>query len=527
MSEQKKPAADGKILGFSVMSAGNALNALLAYFRFAQITAIFGADWKTDALAVAMVFPQLLRDVVAHSFGSAFIPIYSRVIQDRGHEQGIIFINRVIGWIILAGVILIAGLWYFSAFLVHLISPSGTPELLGLASLLLRIVLPIVILSPLRGILANFIKYEKRFRILPMTGVINLSVSFGLILIVRDAFSVNILPLSMIAGGIAELAFLFIHSRKSGFKVIPGLARDAFVGQLARMSLPVVFGTTVGFLAPLADKMLASFLPESSVTAIDYANRIKGIVLSVAFGPFLVFADLDFSVEAAKGKLDSLLSSLRNSINHCSIVMFPVSALVCVLAVPLVSVLLQRGNFTARNAGYVGYALSFYAPWLAQFGIGSIVSRAFYAQKDSFTPVLIGVFGMITNVLLNVILVVPLGIGGLALATTLASSSKTLYLIWSLSGKMNGLGLRKIRNEQLKMLAATFLAVGAVLGLLALIPFSTSASLPVRFGRLVLYVTAGTGVYAAFLMVMKCRTALDLFAKLRNRTFAVIKRMPF
>ncbi|PIE51448.1 hypothetical protein CSA37_12030, partial [Candidatus Fermentibacteria bacterium] len=137
MSEEKKPAADGKILGFSVMSAGNALNALLAYFRFAQITSIFGANWKTDALAVAMVFPQLLRDVVAHSFGSAFIPIYSRVIEDRGHEQGIKFVNRVIGWIFLAGLGLIAGLWHFSGSLVHLISPSGTTELLELASFLL------------------------------------------------------------------------------------------------------------------------------------------------------------------------------------------------------------------------------------------------------------------------------------------------------------------------------------------------------------------------------------------------------
>ncbi len=57
MAERKKPRQDGKLLGLSAMSFGNAASAILSFFRFAQITAIFGANWQTDALAVAMVFP--------------------------------------------------------------------------------------------------------------------------------------------------------------------------------------------------------------------------------------------------------------------------------------------------------------------------------------------------------------------------------------------------------------------------------------------------------------------------------------
>ncbi len=78
MDKKTKPAGNSKFMGLSVLSVSSVFSALLSYFRFAQITAIFGANWRTDAVAIAMVFPFLVRDVVAHSFGSAFIPIFRK-----------------------------------------------------------------------------------------------------------------------------------------------------------------------------------------------------------------------------------------------------------------------------------------------------------------------------------------------------------------------------------------------------------------------------------------------------------------
>lgn len=524
MAERVKPARDGKLLGFSAMSVGNTVSALLAYFRFAQITAIFGANWRTDALAVAMVFPQLLREVISHSFGSAFIPIYSRVVEQKGEKQGISFVNKILCWVFIVGAGFFAVLWFSSFEVVRLISPNGSPELLRLASTLLQIVLPIIVIGPFNGILSNFIKYEKRFRILPMAGILNLSVSLGVLLLVRDQISVRIMPVSMLAGGVSELVFLLYHSWRSGFSFKPSLSADPFVGQLARMSGPVVLGTVVGFFAPVADKMLASFLPESSVTAIDYANRIKTIVLSVVFGPLLVFADLDFSAEAARGKVDSLLAALRRSMNTTSLVMYPTAFLLSAMAVPVVSVFFQRGNLTGEDARYIGYALAFYAPWLAQFGIGSLVSRAFYAQKDSRTPVVIGIFGVVTNVLLNLILVGPLGIGGLALATTVTSTAKTIYLTWSLSRKMGGLELRLIALEQAKLLFSSLLAVGTCLLLFRFWVFSTEAPFGTRLLQLVLYTASSLVVMVASLHASGSKSFARIRLEITEKVGSRLKR---
>ncbi len=506
MAEKTRPEGNSKLLGLSVLSASSMLAALLAYFRFAQITAIFGANWRTDALSIAMIFPFLVKEVVAHSFGSAFIPIYSRVMENRGHEGAVAFVNKTISWLILTSSVLVCILWFSSGILVRTISPNGSPELLTLASTLLKILLPMVILSAINGILANFIKYEKRFVILALSGVFGLTVSLGILLVFKGSIGIKILPLSVLIGGIVEFLFLLAQSYRSGFRVHPSISRDPFMGQLARMAFPVVGGTMVGFFAPIADKMLASFLPESSVTAIDYANRIKNIVLAVVFQPFLTFADLSFSAEAAKGRVDSFFNTLRRSMNTTSLVMFPTAALLTVLAVPVVSVFFQKGNFTGEDSRYIGYALAFYAPWLAQFGIGSLVSRAFYAQKDSATPVIIGIFGVIINVLLNLILVGPLGIGGLALATTVMSTAKTFYLTWSLSRKMGGLHLRLIAGEQIKIFSANVSLIAGCLVLNYFWPFTTEASLAVRFTQLLVYTSGGVSLMIIVLRVLKSST---------------------
>ncbi|HOP25802.1 MAG TPA: lipid II flippase MurJ [Candidatus Sabulitectum sp.] len=524
MAERPRPAGNTKLLGLSALSASSMAAALLSYFRFAETTAIFGANWRTDALVVATVFPFLVQEVVAHSFGSAFIPIYSRVMEERGRAGAVAFVNKTLSWLLLISSALVAVLWIFSDQLVRVISPSGSPELLELASALFRILLPMIILKTTNGILANFIKYERRFTTLAVTGVIGLSLSLLLLVVVRDSIGIRILPLSMLAGALIEFGYILYQSFRSGYKVDPSIAADPHVGQLGRMAMPVVGGTLVGFFGPIADKMLASFLPESSVTAIDYANRIKNIALAVIFQPLLTFADLSFSIEAAKGNEEALLSNLRKNMNLTSLILFPTAALLTVLAVPVVSVFFQRGNFTGDDARYMGYALAFYAPWLAQFGIGSLVSRAFYAQKDSATPVIIGIIGIICNVLLNLILIGPLGIGGLALATTVTSTGKTVYLIWSLSRKMGGLNLRLIIGEQFRILLANaFLVVGALL-LIRFWPFSTESDIVTRFLQLAAYSSIGVLFMLVFLRVSGSSTFREISSRIAEKVRGRISR---
>jgi len=105
VTERAAPKPQGAVFGFSVLSLANLLTAVLSYLRFAGIARIFGADWRTDAFAVALVLPFLVRDLIVHSFGSTFLPIYARVVEKKGKKGGVRFTNLVITWVAVSGIL--------------------------------------------------------------------------------------------------------------------------------------------------------------------------------------------------------------------------------------------------------------------------------------------------------------------------------------------------------------------------------------------------------------------------------------
>lgn len=516
MTERITPKPQGAVFGFSVLSIANFLIAVLSYLRFAGIARIFGADWRTDAFAVALVLPFLVRDLIVHTFGSTFLPIYARVVKMKGKKGAVRFMNLVMTWVAISGTLLMFPLFAGSRQAVVAVSPGSSPDMLAMASIMLRILVPTVLLRALSGILSIFIQYEKRFSTMGMAGVIDLGISTAMLFIVGPRWGVMVLPWSVTAGVGLAFGYVLVCAIRSGYRPEPVFEKDPHLGQLAKMAGPVMIGTLAGFLGPVADKILASFLMPSSITALDYADRIKNIAFAVAFAPFAVMAELSYSTKAARGEHEELIANFKYGLNQTSLIMFPMAALLTVIALPLVSVLFQRGNFTADNSRYVAYALMFYAPWLMRSGLFSLTSKAFYALKDSTTPVVIGVIGLAVNVLLNFILIAPLGIGGLALATTASSTLKAIYQTWALSRKMGGLGLREIMPEQLRMALALVAMIGAVLLLRTFLPFNPAESFTVRVIMLGIYGLSGSAVYVVTLATLRCRTLSDAVGRIRT-----------
>jgi putative peptidoglycan lipid II flippase len=123
--------------------------------------------------------------------------------------------------------------------------------------------------------------------------------------------------------------------------------------------------------------------------------------------------------------------------------------------VPLIRLLLERGEFTAQSTQMTAAALAFYAFGLIGHSVVEIVARAFYALHDTRTPVAVGVGAMGLNVLLSVLLIVPLQHAGLALANTLATSIEMVLLIWPLARRLGGLEWEQLATTVVRSAAAT------------------------------------------------------------------------
>lgn len=508
----------GKGAGFSLLSGGSLMVALFTYLRFAEIARIFGTTWQTDAVSIAMVIPLLLQQLISTAFGSAFMPIYSRVRHDRGMDTANRLMSMIINWMSISGLLMIGAVAVSGNAVISVVGPGADAGTLALAVRLLYVFLPLIFLNALEGVLQNFLIYGGRYGLVSFVRVLQILVSYVVLLAGHGRFGIMIIPVSGLAG--AFVSFLTCAAFSLALRFRPSVAmnpRDRDFRELVRLAVPITIGVLTGFLGPVADKALASFLRASSVTAIDYASRIKNLVHMIMIEPVIVLCTVSFSKLAASGDRDGLRREISTFIRHISYYTVPVAGLLSVLAVPMVSVFFQRGNFGPGESRYVGYALAYYSPWFAQFGIGLIAGRAFYALKDTVTPVILGIWGMLCNILLNFILLGPMGIGGLALATTVTSSAKTLFLIFSLRRRMGAIGGRTFGPEFLRILLSTLVMVGYVLLAGRLLPVSLESGLLQRMLRLSAAVIPGLAVYVAATAFLGSATFREFLGVLRDR----------
>jgi putative peptidoglycan lipid II flippase len=501
----------GRGTGFSLMSLGNLLAAALMYVRQAEIARLFGTDWHTDAFAVALVLPTLIREVIANSFGTTFLPVYSDVMKNRGPEKARELVDRILSWIGLSGLLLSGAILVLARQLVIAAGPGLSDRAADLSRSMLLILVPTVLFSALSGVLQGLFNYQRKFGVTALLRIAEIVASLAVVLLLPGVIGIYVLPVSVLAGCAAMFVVLIFGCARIRYRYRPILdPRDSDFARQLRMAWPIIAGTLLGLLAPVINRVLASFLQESSVTALEYSDRILKIVLSVAFIPLMTLAETSFSALTAERDLDGFRKELRELLEWCTLGMAPVAVFLTVLAAPVVSVLFQRGSFTVENTLLVGWGLAFYAPWLAQFGFGSIVSRGFYAMKDTMTPVLVGVWCMVVNVLLSFILIGPLGIGGLALAITLSSTAKTVLLFMLLRHRAGRLGGAAIASDQVRILVPAGVMAVALVVLARMLPFDYSAAMPTRLLILVAYSAAGFGIFAAGSLALRSPAMLKL-----------------
>jgi putative peptidoglycan lipid II flippase len=510
-------AGKGRESGFSLLSAASLVMALLTYLRQAVVANVFGMTWQTDAYAVAMVFPTLMRLIIANSFNSTFLPVYSDVLENRGRAVADKLVSRTLTWIAVTGTLGAGVLMVFSARLITVAGPGLSAEGTALASTMLRILVPLLILVGANGTMDALLLYRSRYTAIFALRVGSVAIALLTVLLGHASFGIYVLPLAGLAGPLIVFPIgLFLTSRGGHWPRIVVDPRSRSFAMLVRMAAPVTFGSLVGFTGPIFDKMLASFLESSSVTALEYANRIKMIGQSVLIMPLITLAEVQLSKRAARGALSELKRSILDHGRWITFITLPVAIIMTTLAVPIVVTLFRRGEFTVTDARLVGYALAFYAPWLAQFGSGAVVFKGFYALKDTATPMLFGVGSMISNVLLNFILVGPLGIGGLALATTLSSTGKTAFLYWSFRRKAGPLGARKTVVEYLRLLVGGAAMVAIIEGMLAVWPIDLQASAPLIGARVAVAVVAASAGYLACAFFLGSTQVRALVSRVRS-----------
>lgn len=520
MSEKKNIARAAGVLGSATM-----LSRIMGMARDMVQSHLFGAGFATDAFIAAFQIPNMLRRFFAEgALTSAFVPTFSEVITRRGEEKArelanicFTLLTIVMAAITLAGIV-------FSPWIVSLMFPGfkAVPGKFELAVLLNRIMFPYIFFISLVALCMGILNTLRHFFTPAISTVfLNLSMIAGAFLL-RGFFQVPItaLAIGVLIGGILQLIMQLPVLWKKGFPVRPCFQFDnPDVRKIAVLMLPATFGVGVYYLNITVSAILASLLPQGSVSYLYYAQRLfefpQGIfTVSVAQAVLP-----SMSKQAAAGDMTGMKESLAFGLRLTLFITIPAMAGLMICATPIISVIFMGGKFTYLEVVSSAEALFYYSIGLSFVALTRVLAPAFFALKDTKTPVWTAFVAFLLNVVFSLLLMKPLLHGGLALATTLSALANMLFLLWFLRKKIGAFGGRGVLASGVKSVFATIPMALVVYYLCRFADWSQAGHKVEKIFVLGMAVLAGVSVYTLGARILKSDEAVEIISMVKRKMF--------
>jgi putative peptidoglycan lipid II flippase len=422
---------------------------ILGLARDAVMAWAFGATRVADAFYVAFRIPNLLRRLVAEgALTIAFVPVYTEHLR-RSREEGkeaasvvFTYLSLFLAALSVLGVI-------FAPWLVRAIAWgfTGSPEKFELTVYLTRLMFPYILLISLVALAMGILNSLKRFAAPAASPILlNLGIIFGALVLERFfAMPAEGVAVGVLLGGVAQLALQ-----------IPSLAREGMLPRwsfnwrhpalkgLLFLMIPSAFGAAVYQVNVIVVTFLASFLPEGSVSYLWYADRVSEFSLGIFSIAVATVTLPSLSDHAAEKDIGALKATMNYALRFAFLIDIPSAVGLYLLALPIVRVLFERGEFTDATAVATAGALCFFALKIPFVSGARNLVPGFFALKDAKTPVVASVVAVVVNAACAYALMHTMLHRGLALALVLSSAVNFLILLVCFRRKVGPLGWRKI-----------------------------------------------------------------------------------
>ncbi|TYP49785.1 murein biosynthesis integral membrane protein MurJ [Thermosediminibacter litoriperuensis] len=477
---------------------------ILGFFRELLIGSKFGATSATDAYLVSLTVPAVLFATVAGALSTTFIPVYSEIETKKGRERAVAFAGNLFNVILIVSLIFSLFGAIFSRLLVKLVAMGFSGETLEMAAAFTRITMFMSAFVALANVLTGYLQSNREFTVPAIVGI-----PYNVIIITALLSSATLgiwgLVVATVLAAAVQALIQLPAATKAGLKFTLNINfADEDLKRMGILIIPVVLGTGVSQVNVLVDRMLASTLEEGTIAALNFASRLNSFVyglftLSVAT---VVYPSL--SRLSAEGDMEGFKRALGRALGFVIAIVMPLSAGAMVLRIPIVRFLFERGAFDSRATFMTATALLYYSVGMVGFGLRDVLSRAFYSIRDTSTPMVNGAAAMGINIVLNLILVRIMGLGGLALSTSISALAGTVLLFSSLRKKIGPLGGFRILTGLIKSAAACAVmgfAVHYIYGLMSKV--FVPRTLAYQALDLGVSVLAGVVVYLAIVLILK------------------------
>lgn len=428
-----------------IVSIMTLLSRVLGLIRDVVVARLMGDGAAADVFFFANKIPNFLRRLFAEgAFAQAFIPVLTEVHQNDDKQQlrefiakisgtlgAIVFVVSVIGVVASPVLAALFGTGWFMAWL----QGDEAGDKFILASTMLKITFPYLAFISLTGLAGAILNTLNKFAVAAFTPVLlNVCIIICAIFLSpslsQPAYA---LAWGVFIGGIVQFLFQLPFLFHAGLLVKPKWGwHDENVVKVRTLMIPALFGVSVGQINLLFDTFIASFLVTGSISWLYYSDRLLefplglfGIAIATVILPALSRNHVSKNPKAFAANIDWAFRMV-------CLLGIPAAVGLGVMARPILTVIFQRGAFTAETATMASYSLTAYSFGLLSFMLVKVLAPGFYSRQDTKTPVKFGIWCMVSNMVFNVILAIPFGYIGLAIATSMSATLNAGLLYFTL-----------------------------------------------------------------------------------------------
>jgi putative peptidoglycan lipid II flippase len=413
------------------------ISRVIGFIREMLIAAFFGAKKFTDSFIVAQAIPGVLAGLISGALSAVFVPLYAEWKEKRGKEEAerftsILFTDLLI---ILIGATILS--YFLAPLIVDILAPGFNQETRNLTLSFTYIMLPSIIFWGTYGLITGLYNSQKSFFIPNLAGVLGSFIFIISIFFFHKIFGAYILPWGYLANVFVQYILLLPALKRIGvsLKWEFNLKYEGLKKALILIG-PIFLGQSVGILNMAIDRIFGSYLPEGSISALNYASRIYQLPMNLFVNALATAIYTDLAFNAQNNDLESFKLSIEKSIRALLFFIIPATFGLIFLSTPIVQLAFQRGAFDALATKRTSESLTFYSIGLVFMSINLIMVRGFYALHDTRTPTMNSILALLSNIVLNTIFIKPLAHKGLALATSLASLISFILLYRSFKLKI-------------------------------------------------------------------------------------------
>ncbi len=440
------------------MSIATFISRILGFVKDMILARFFGATAIADTFFVAFRIPNLLRELFAEgSMSSAFIPVLTEYQTRQGIEEAKRLVKITFTFItIFVGLICIIGI-VFAPAIVTAIAPGfvGMPGKFSLTVLLTRVMFPFLLFISLAALVMGALNTRRIFFIPSLApAMLNITIIIAVLTLATTMEQpIVAVAIGVVIGGFIQFAFQLPSFFKSGYGLTPEYDfRHSGLKKMSILIMPATMGMAVAQINIFVSTILASYLPEGSITYLYYSMRLIQFPIGI-FGVAMGMAILPtLSEHAVKGEFDRLRDDFSFALRLLFFITIPAMAGLIALREPIVNILFQRGKFDYVATVGTAQALLFYSIGIWSIVGVRVVTASFYSMQDTKTPVKVAVIALAANVIFSIILMKPLKHSGLALANAIASGVNFSLLFFFLRKKLKRVDTKRILNSFIKII---------------------------------------------------------------------------